>query len=208
MQKLYTITEPESETKFFFIRKKFTQSTENSLYLRFSSKQKPRRDGFPEIQIGDLKMAKENNAVANVDQSTGVVVFDPSKVKAKKILNVPVLSQKGKTTIYVTLLSKIFIGKEIAGDEKDGKKKGPAHIAYGLDLISGRPHQVIMSAMQNSVIEEAYPNHSYIDKSFMMINHGKINGKDYNTVEVVEIDTPDEITAQLPAIKSLLVIPA
>lgn len=145
----------------------------------------------------------ENTQLQAVDKSTGeIAVFDPKKVKMKRILNVPVLSQKNEATIYVTMVSKMFVGKPIEGDEVS---KEPATIAYVIDLQSNGIRQIILSAMQASVLDEAYPDQSYIDKSFMMINHGKLNGKRYNTVEAVEIDTPAHVNTA--AARSLIVVP-
>lgn len=157
-------------------------------------------------------MAK-NIGTTQVNEETGEIVngysFNPAAVKAKKILNLPVLSQKGTGSVYAVLISKMFIGKEIAGDDKggkDGKKKDPATIAYAVDMMTGKPCQLIMSTVQAGVLRECYPDDSYVGKGFHFENLGKLNGKDYNSVNVNEIDIPDGL--DIEAVKALVTIPS
>lgn len=147
--------------------------------------------------------------MATVDKTTGELSgysFDPSAVKAKKLLNVPVLSQKSTGSVYVTFLSHMFIGKEMANPKPDEKTKGPATIAFVVDLVTGDVKQLLLSTVQIGTLNENYPDYSYIDKSFQLVNLGKRTGKDYNDVQVIEIDTPSGI--DLTGLKTKVVIPA
>lgn len=137
----------------------------------------------------------------------GAYKFNPSAVKTKKMLNVPVLSQKGLGTIYVVMLSAMFVGKDIEEKSgKDGINKEPATIAYVIDLMTGKPAQIIISTVQAGVLRESYKNDAYVGKAFQFENLGKQNEKKYNSVRVNEIDVPEGL--DIEGIRALVAIPA
>lgn len=154
-------------------------------------------------------MAKTDSALhgtESVDTSTGEIVeykFDPSTVKTLKLVNLPVLSQRNKGSIYVFFLGAMHVGKVVNEEVgKDGKKRGPATIAHVVDLTTGAPAQIIISTVQAGVLRESYPSDSYVDKSFHLENLGKLNGKEYNSVNVSEIETPQGI--DISALKAMI----
>lgn len=146
-------------------------------------------------------------AKQQINEETGEIKsysFDPSAVKPKKMLNVPVLSQRGTGSIYVVILSKMFVGKPIESKDADAKEE-PATIAYAVDLVTGTPVQIIVSTVLEGVLKESYVDHGYVDHAFKIENLGKLNGKRYNSVNVIEIDIPEGL--DLAKVKELIVLP-
>lgn len=118
--------------------------------------------------------------------------FDPSKVKVVKQVTVPTLSPKPDSPIYVKMLSKIFVGKEIkpstAQDAEGGAIQKPADLALVVNLETGEQMHLIVSAVMKANVEETYPKDTYVGKSFRISKLGKRAGKRYFDYAIAEIE--------------------
>lgn len=114
--------------------------------------------------------------------------------KRKKLLTRPVLKFVENEPNFVKIEGAIYLGKEMKGDvAADGKKKKePAHLAEVIDLQTGELAQIIVSAVVLSVLNENYPDNSYVGKCFSITKKGKTPGKQYFGYNVEEIDDPTE----------------
>lgn len=113
------------------------------------------------------------------------------KFKKKKVLTRPVLKLVEGEPIYVKLVGEMHLGKDIK-DKKgdDDKKKEPATLIDVINLVSGEEAQIIASAVIKSVLEDNYPNKSYVGLCFEMTKQARQPGKQYNPVHIEEIEDP------------------
>lgn len=122
----------------------------------------------------------------------------PFVPKRKKLLTRPVLKFVTDKARYVKIEGAIYIGKEMK--QKDGdKKKEPAHLADVIDLESGELAQIIVNAVPLSVLNENYPNDTYVGKCFSITRQSRQPGKQYDSFKVEEIEDPTPPKAETPA---------
>lgn len=158
-------------------------------------------------------MAKKLKEV--VDAQTGeiseVVDHSPEPVqtmpagKAMTISEKAVTLANGKTFVLkrrvtMPLLSWKEIGKPITfkclgkyeytaeKKTKSGETLPSVPMMSVIDLQTGQEARLIVGALMLGLFEEDYKNHSYIGKSFALINHGKPEKKRFNDIELVEIE--------------------
>jgi hypothetical protein len=109
------------------------------------------------------------------------------KFKIKKNLTPPLFKFVEDETRYVKATSVIYIGKE--QEVKSGeKKKEAAHLMDVINLETGEPGVIIVSAVVLSVLNESFPNNSYVDKGFAITKRSKAPGKNYNGYVVEELE--------------------
>lgn len=119
------------------------------------------------------------------DQSAGVMLFDPSKYKAKAV-TLPVLSMKNGDQIGIKFDGAMFKGKQI--QEAGGKvKKEAATLANVTRLDTCEQMQLIVSAVLKSTLEESYPKDAYVGKMFAIHRIAPKEGKTYPTFGVFEL---------------------
>jgi hypothetical protein len=99
------------------------------------------------------------------------------------------LMKLGAEPTFVKFIGAIFqadnAGKERKAEE--GKTPmPPPELAHVFDLARKIPAQIIINAVLGSELRKAYPNDSYIDKSFR-IAKTQVQGKRYATFEILEI---------------------
>jgi hypothetical protein len=128
--------------------------------------------------------------MANTEKSSA---FDPTKVKVVKNVTLPVLSLKAGETAYVRIDTKIAQGKEltVSKDKKSGEENAnekPADICQVTNLASGEQLQFIVSAVVKANIEDQYPAHTYVGKSFRIAKLEKRAGKRYFDFNIAEIE--------------------
>lgn len=111
------------------------------------------------------------------------------KFKITKRLTKPLLKFVVGQPRYVKIVSPIFLGKEMKAKEGD-KKREPAHLVEAINLETGEECQVITGAVVKSVLEESYPNQSYVGKGFAICKADKEAGKEYirYTVDEIEVE--------------------
>lgn len=113
------------------------------------------------------------------------------RFKKKKVLTRPVLKLIENEAIFVKLVGEMHLGKDIKekkGD--DDKKKEPATLIDCVNLLTGEEVQIIASAVIKSVLEDNYPNKSYVGLCFQMTKQARQPGKQYNPVHIEEIEEP------------------
>lgn len=121
--------------------------------------------------------------------------FDPSKVVVKKALTLPVLSMKipkgaDSKTIYFSIAAPIHEKEEI---NKDGVVK-QVHTVAVINLEDEKPYTVVLSAVMFGILHDNYKGVDYVGKAFQATSLGKINGKEYNSIEMVEIEGDERYT--------------
>lgn len=121
--------------------------------------------------------------------------FDPAKVVVKKALTLPVLSMKipkgaDSKTIYFSIASPIHEKEEI---NKDGVVK-PVHTVAVINLEDEKPYTVVLSAVMFGILKDNYKGVDYVGRAFQATSLGKINGKEYNSIEMIEIESDDRYT--------------
>lgn len=98
---------------------------------------------------------------------------------------------------YVRFIGPMHIGKAVAGPVKVDPNTGevkpgkePAMIAFIDDLETDKERIIICSTVLRKELADAYPNDSYISKTFGF-KQTKIEGKSYNLVELWEVEDPN-----------------
>lgn len=112
--------------------------------------------------------------------------------KRKKVLTRPVLKLIEGEAVYVKLVGEMHLGKDIKDKKDPEKKKEPATLIDVINLSSGEEAQIIASAVIKSVLEDNYPNKSYVGKCFAMTKQARQPGKQYNPVHIEEIEEPTQ----------------
>jgi hypothetical protein len=125
--------------------------------------------------------------------------------RIKKLVTVPHLKFEAETPYYLKFLSAMVdmekttptraarVKKDALGNvlPPTVRKMAPPIVAKVLNLVDKKPYQIILNAMLEGLLEDSYPEDSYVDKCFRIILHTKAAGKDYHTFEVAEIEVED-----------------
>jgi len=106
----------------------------------------------------------------------------------KKTVTVPVLKLQPDTPVYIKVEQKMELSKQIEQKKVGATPMEAATIMHVTDLNTDDEAILIVGKMLKSVIEEAYPNDTYVGKSFEVINHGKRGDKKYNAYSLTEIE--------------------
>ena len=106
--------------------------------------------------------------------------------KKVKTVTVPVLKLSPDVPVYIRVEQAMEISKQI--DNKKGQAMEPATIMHCTDLNSDEECLLIVGKMLQSVIDENFPDQSYVGKCFEVINHGKRGDKKYNAYSLNEIE--------------------
>ena len=108
------------------------------------------------------------------------------KFKRTKVVTMPLLKPVLDQPFYVKMTGEIFLGKEIKAGE--GAKMEPAHLVNCVNLETGELCQIIVPAVLLSIVNEEYPENSYVGKSFEIVKMAKGGGKRYHPFKVAEIE--------------------
>lgn len=111
------------------------------------------------------------------------------KFAVKKNLTPPLFKFAEDVTLYLLILSPIYIGKPMKAKEGE-KKREPAHLADVVNMETGEAGQIIVSAVVASVFAESYPNDGHVGKGFAITKRGKVPGKEYTKYDVQEVEVP------------------
>lgn len=110
-----------------------------------------------------------------------------SKFKVLRNVTMPTLKMQLETPIYVKFTAPHFIGrtqKPKAGEEA----QKPATVISCVNLETGEVCQLVLGAALVSVLDEMYPNDTYVGRSFRIVKHPKVEGKRYFTYSVDEVE--------------------
>jgi hypothetical protein len=108
--------------------------------------------------------------------------------KKTKTVTVPVLKLMPDVPVYVKVEGKMEISKQVAGTKVAGQAMEPATIMHCTNLDGDSECLLIVGKMLKSVIEESYPDNSYVGKCFEIVNHGKRGDKKYNAYSLCEVE--------------------
>lgn len=108
--------------------------------------------------------------------------------KKTKTVTVPVLKLMPDQPVYIKVENAMEISKQVAGAKVAGQSMEPATIMHCTNLDSDTECLLIVGTMLKSVIEESYPNQSYVGLCFEVTNHGKRGDKKYNAYSLTEIE--------------------
>ncbi len=112
--------------------------------------------------------------------------------KRKKLLTRPVLKYVVGIANCVKIEQAMHVGKEMKPGP-DGKQKEPATICDVIDLRTGEPAQIIANAVVKSVLNESYPNDSYVGLCFAITKQNRVQGKSYDPFTIEEIEDPNAV---------------
>lgn len=117
--------------------------------------------------------------------------------KIKKRVTLPLWKWSDGVEKFFTVTGEIHIGRAVSDKRPanaEGKKAEksavvmePAHIATVIDLTTRQECEIIVGAVLKSTLEENYPNHGYVGKSFASIQ-SKVEGKRYRQYTLTEIE--------------------
>jgi hypothetical protein len=127
----------------------------------------------------------------------------PKKPVFKRLAEVTValLKIKPDTEYYVKFTGAVHTGAEMPDEVKVDPKTGevtrearkPAQVAFVVDLEVMAPRQIVVSSVMHSELERAFPGSGYVGKCFGFKSLGKINGKQYNSIEIWQIEEPEGV---------------
>lgn len=132
-------------------------------------------------------MAKANKT----ETDAAPAAFDPSKVKVKKLVTIPVLKLLPDTPVFVQVTGAIYQGKELKKGGEENLK--PADLMNVKDLTTGEDMQIVCGEVLKSTLRDEYPNDSYVGKAFRIIKgkkKDKEGGRGYFTYSIAEIELP------------------
>lgn len=112
--------------------------------------------------------------------------------KVKRQVVFPLLKHKAGEVRCITITSAMYEGKEIVQKEQTAaeRKMGTAMLVKAIDLEPSPTRNVeyIVNAVLQGVLNDEYPNDSYVGKSFAINKLQPVEGKRYNTFEILEIE--------------------
>ena len=124
-----------------------------------------------------------------------VTLANGMKIKLARQVTVPTLKHESGETIVVTMESKFV--SETTMEKKTVKVKGvdteieeekTIHIARVIEVESGVLFSYVLNAITHDNIMNAYPDHSYVGKTFAIQKLGLVAGKRYKDVNVIEVE--------------------
>ena len=124
------------------------------------------------------------------------VLAGDTHFKVKQQVNVPVLKHESGNTVVVRIEQPIR--KEISRKEDEvttsdgevikGIKETDISVVRVTELTSGLLFNLVLNAITASELDRAYPDNSYVGKSFAIRKLGVVAGKRYKDVQIVEIE--------------------
>jgi hypothetical protein len=108
--------------------------------------------------------------------------------KKTKTVTVPVLKLMPDQPVYIKVENAMEMSKQVAGAKVAGQTMESATIMHCTNLDSDSECLLIVGKMLKSVIEESYPDQSYVGLCFEITNHGKRGDKKYNAYSLTEIE--------------------
>lgn len=105
--------------------------------------------------------------------------------KKSKQVTLPILKKVDDVPVYVRIDSKIFEGKEVAGNSANNAKMKPARLVNVTELTSGEQMQMIVNTVLESILNENYPKESFVGKCFEIVQY-QPEGKKYKNFRVAE----------------------
>lgn len=157
--------------------------------IKADSEENAREEMSQEAQAADAMGTHSNldtgtGTAVVVPGTGGAVAAAPFQFKVKKLVAVPLFKLMPDAPIYVKFNEPMFVGKKL-----DDKKQ--AAILIGVtDLQTGQIGQIIVGAVLKGLMDDQYPDNSYVGRNFGLILRKRADKK-YNTYDVAEIEVVD-----------------
>ena len=135
----------------------------------------------PETGATDTTAAAPAKSKRITDEKTGLVF------KKVKDVTVPVLKLMPGIACYIQPTKAMYVGKEIKA-AAGSKPMEPATLLECIDLSTDNAGIVIVGTALKGIINDSYPDGTYIGKMFELINHGKRGDKKYNSYSLTEVE--------------------
>lgn len=137
---------------------------------------------------GEVFSSKE---VAKVAAAASGVMVGGVAYKVVEQVNVPTLKHDSNETVCFTILAPIFVSSSPAQPEAfnaDGSvKMNDVSVARVRELTNGQVFEYVCNAITADSLKGAYPNDTYVGKSFAIKKLGVVAGKRYKDVQIIEI---------------------
>lgn len=123
------------------------------------------------------------------DKTTAAATL-PFKPTVTRKVTKSVLKMETDVTIYVRAGGKMYEGKEIKGGTGENAQMKPAVILDVTNLATGEEQQIVCGTVLAGILEDAYPNDTYIGKCYQITKRPKVGAKRYFNYELDEIADP------------------
>lgn len=139
--------------------------------------------------------ASEVKTLAKRDEQNGSLMVAGTEFKVAQQVTVPVLKQDSGETVAIKIVAPILVEDQFDTkiDEETGEIikqtfKGKINVGRVTELTSGQLFQYVFNAISASEIRNAYPDESYVGKSFLIKKLAVVAGKRYKEVQIIEIE--------------------
>lgn len=133
------------------------------------------------------KETKSENNLTLTQQAQMIVLPNGTKMSVARQITLPLLKHKDGETVYITVVSEIYSGKQIKPKEGDQQQK-PADLVKIIDLQSGLPHVFIVPAvLKDAFIMDYDESNTYVGKSFAIMKMPREEGKRHKNLQIVEL---------------------
>lgn len=163
------------------------------------TKAKDKTGNPAEAEVKAIDAEVVENVPATISQMAAVTAaasFDPSKVRIKKQVTVPLLKPAQEKPVFVTVVQAIYTSTREIDDPRFKKMENPDMLLV-TDLSDGMRKEIICGAVLRRSLEEEYDDDGYVGLSFMLVKHrkqvkiaedGAESAAQYHTWTVAEIE--------------------
>ena len=120
-------------------------------------------------------------------QAQSITLPNGLKISMARQVTMPLLKQRDGETVYLTILDKYFVGKQIKSKNKDEPPQKAAELLLVKSLIDQRDYHFIVPAVLKDVLDVDYKD-GYVGKSFAIQKEPRQEGKRHKNLNIVEIN--------------------
>ncbi len=128
-----------------------------------------------------MATSKKKSAPAPVAQTSG-------KYKVVRNVTMPSIKLELETEYFLKATGAYFEGRAQKQRGSDGEAMKPATVLPVVNVETGEVGQLVLGSVLKDLLDESYPNASYVDKAFRVVKHDKKAGKRYFTYSLDEIE--------------------
>lgn len=123
--------------------------------------------------------------VARYDQTAGAIMLGGVALDVVEQVTIPILKYNDGDVIVIT--PQLPISEEDQIDDKTGEVKGKINVVRVVEFGTGQLFNVVLGTVAAGELRDAYPEHSYVGKTFALRKIGLVAGKRYKDVQIVEV---------------------
>lgn len=131
--------------------------------------------------------AKETGTAVAVAAPLALAEMMPVGFKMKKQVILPTLSLQVNEPRTLIVTGEMYQSNYTDPDPKKAKEK-PATVMPVGDVVTGEAMNLLVPAVMESALSEAYPDGDYVGKTFMVCKMPKRPGKRYFDIKLVEVE--------------------